>query len=71
MTSQDWYEVWADEGHDVPALLLLRPTASGFEVLDPGQGYLRVFAAAEYDQARFWLNEDEFVLVARKTLDDF
>jgi hypothetical protein len=30
-----WYEVWADEGQDVPYLLLLRPSASGFEVLDP------------------------------------
>ena len=70
MTSSSWYEVWADEGHAVPCLLLLRPTDGGFEVLDPGQANRRVFAAADYDQVRFWLSEDEFVLVGRKELDE-
>ena len=70
MTSTSWYEVWADEGHDVPSLLLLRPTQSGYEVLDPGQGNRRVFASDSYDDALFWLCEDEFVLVGRKAIDE-
>ena len=70
MTSRAWYEVWVDECHDIPVVLLLRPAGDGFEVLDPGQGNRRIFAAAEYDQVRFWLSEDEFVLAARKELEE-
>jgi hypothetical protein len=61
-----WYEVWADEGHDVPYLLLMRPCESGFEILDPKEANGKVFEATTYDEARLWLLEDEFSRVGRK-----
>lgn len=65
-----WYEIWANEGHAVPYLLILRPSANGFEILDPAQGNRKVFEAAIYEEACFWLQEDELVRVGRKELDD-
>lgn len=65
-----WYEVWADEAQAVPYLLLLRPCDAGFEVLDPAEGSRRVFLASNYNEARIWLLEDEFVQVGRKEVDD-
>lgn len=66
----NWYEVWADEGLPVPYVLLLRPTERTFEILDPAQGNKKAFEAPNYEEARMWLLEDEYVLVGRKELDD-
>jgi hypothetical protein len=66
-----WYEVWADEGHNVPYLLLLRPSGARFEVLDPAEENRLVFVASSYEEARLWLLEDEFVCIGRKELDEF
>lgn len=63
-----WYEVWADEGNEVPYLLLLRPTETGFEILDPAQENWKVFETPTYEAACFWLQEDELVRVAKKEL---
>jgi hypothetical protein len=65
-----WYEIWTDEGHAIPYVLLLRPSFSGFEVFDPMLNNKRVFESADYDVAKLWLLEDEFVLVGRKELDE-
>lgn len=65
----NWYEVWADETHDVPYLLLLRPCEEGFEVLDPAEGNKRSFVASEYESVKLWLLEDEFERVGRKEID--
>ena len=65
-----WYEVWADEGHEVPYLLLLRPSEAKFEILDPAQGNRRVHQTTDYQEACFWLLEDEFVRVGRKSVDN-
>ena len=68
--STNWYEIWADEGHDVPYLLLLRPTNSGYEILDPLEGNRQVFRGNRYEDAQTWLLEDEFVSVGRKEVDE-
>jgi hypothetical protein len=65
-----WYEVWADEGHDVPYILLLRPFSGGFEVLDPAQGNKRVFDSTSYEDAKLYVLEDEFTLVGRNEIED-
>jgi hypothetical protein len=65
-----WYEVWADETHEVPYLLLLRPTENGFEIRDPAEGNRKVFEATTYEAASDWLLEDEFVRVGKKEVDD-
>jgi hypothetical protein len=62
-----WYEVWADETQDVPYLLLLRPSSSGFEVIDRTT---KVFESSTYGEAQTWLLEDEYVLVGRKLTDE-
>ena len=68
--SENWYEFWADEGLSVPYVLLLRPRSNGFEVLDPAVGNKKVFASESYEEAMMWLQEDEYVLVGRKNIDD-
>jgi hypothetical protein len=68
--NSDWYEIWADEGHPIPYVLMLRPTSGGFEILDPASANKRVFQSPNYDDAKMWLLEDEFVLVGRKKLDE-
>ncbi|WP_437825297.1 hypothetical protein [Sorangium sp. So ce1153] len=65
-----WYEIWADEGHAVPYVLLLRPSNGGYEILDPAEANRQVFQAEKYEDARIWLLEDEFVCIGRKELDD-
>jgi hypothetical protein len=66
----DWYEVWADEGVPIPYLLLLRPAESTIEILDPAAGHERIFESPSYEDARMWLLEDEYVLVARRKRDE-
>ena len=66
-----WYEVWADETAAIPYVVLLRPNARGFEVVDPKEGDITVFEAATYEDAASWLAEDEFVrLVRTEPVDD-
>jgi len=60
-----WYEVWADETLDVPYLLLVLPTAEGFEILDPKEGGCRVFASPDYVDVVDWLCADEYRRVGR------
>lgn len=69
MTMVKWYEVFANED-DVPVLLLLRPAEAGFEVIDPCRPEHRLFSCANYEEARNWLNEDEYSLLVRKELDE-
>jgi len=66
----NWFEVYACDTDPVPGLLLLRPCPEGFKVLDPGQQNRRVHVAASHQDARYWLNEDEFELVGRKSFDE-
>ena len=68
--SKPWYEIWADEGHDIPYVLMLRPVGARFEVLDPRRDNARVFESDTYQSAKLYLLEDEFVCVGRKELDD-
>jgi hypothetical protein len=66
----NWYEVWANETHDVPYLLLLRPSSNAFEILDPTCGNKKVFESRSYEDATMWLMEDEYTRVGRKELLD-
>jgi len=68
--SENWYEIWVDEGHSAPYVLVLRPDALGFEVLDPASGNKCVFKSPGYESAKMWLLEDEFILVGRKIYDE-
>jgi hypothetical protein len=65
-----WYEVWGYDGHPVPYILLLRPSSNGFEILDPKESNRKVFESRSYEDAMYWLCEDEFERVGRKELDD-
>jgi hypothetical protein len=65
-----WYELWADDQDPVPYILLLRPTAGGYEILDPAQGNQKAFETPSLEDARTWLSEDEFELVGHKEVDD-
>jgi hypothetical protein len=77
-----WYEVWADEGHEIPYVLILVPSGSnyrlgassgdddGYAIFDPKENDRRVFIGSTYEEAKLWLLEDEFTLVARKYIED-
>lgn len=60
-----WYEVWADEGLEVPYLLIVMPdgNGNGVQVLDPRENGCVVHRAGSYDAVRDWLLEDEYCRV--------
>ena len=60
---QHWFEVWADDGHDVPYVLVLLYQSGRCVVRDPKESDRLVFGPATYDECRLWLLEDEFVCV--------
>jgi hypothetical protein len=69
----EWFEVWAEETDDVPYLLILSPSLTEkdkFVIIDPKENNRVVDVLPDYDSARLWLLEDEFVLVrARMPID--
>lgn len=67
-----WYEVWADEGPEVPYLLLVVPEDTGPSVLvlDPSADFRVVHRAEDYENARFWLAADEYELVCGRMVPD-
>jgi len=65
----NWYEIWVDEGLDVPYVLILLSAEAGYQIFDPAERNKIVFASANYDDAKFWLLEDEYVRVCRKEFD--
>ena len=68
--TENWYELWADEGPSVPCVLMVRPSSKGFEVLDLAAGDKKVFESQHYQEVVYWLREDEYELVARKQIDN-
>jgi hypothetical protein len=64
--SAQWYEIWIDDTLDPPYVLHLRPADDGFQVIDPAHGNHVVFLAASYEEAMFWLTEDEYTKVERR-----
>ena len=63
--SDQWYEVWADEGPEVPYLLIVMPerNGNGVKVLDPRENGRVVHRASSYDAVKDWLLEDEYCRV--------
>lgn len=66
-----WYEVWVDEGLDVPYVLLVRPCGADsarVEIIDPFQRCQVVYQAQDYESAKIWLLEDEYTRVEGRML---
>lgn len=62
----EWYEIWADETHDIPYLLLLYLSVTEkdkFFIVDPKQNNKVIKILSDYDSATAWLSEDEFILI--------
>ncbi|TLU99444.1 type II toxin-antitoxin system HicB family antitoxin [Dyadobacter luticola] len=66
----NWYEIWVDESHTKPYILLLQPVNNLFEITDPSQENRKVFESCSYEEARIWLLEDEFICFGRKQTND-
>jgi hypothetical protein len=64
-----WFEVWADDGHDVPYVLVLIARDGMFRIFDPREGNELCFESTDYEAAKFWLLEDEFELIGRRDAD--
>ena len=61
--TQDWYEVWADEGFEPPYILVVLGYADGtVSVFDPKEDKI-VCESDSYEAARLWLLEDEYTRV--------
>ncbi len=67
----DWEfaEVWIDPTLAPPYMLLLLSDRDGnCQVCDPVQKYTTVFASSTYQEAEFWLLEDEYEPVEGRIL---
>ena len=66
-----WYEVWTDEGLEVPyTLIVLQQQGGEVVVLDPKEEYKPIFKAGDYETVKMWLLEDEYTRVdGRMTRD--
>jgi hypothetical protein len=64
MNEHSWYEVWVDDTARPPYVLLLLSKLEGdsFEIYDPGERAVR-HVATSYQDAMFWLTEDEYTKV--------
>ena len=67
-----WYEVWVDEGIKPPYVLLVLSTNDDSVLIkDPKEGNKIVHQAKNYEDAMYWLTEDEYTRVdGRMELDD-
>jgi len=71
MKEYAWYEVWADDTARPPYLLILLADAKeqSFDIYDPGEKVVRE-TVGTYQDAMFWLTEDEYTKVdGRITID--
>jgi hypothetical protein len=70
----DWYEVWVDESTDIPYVLFLCPSKDNpteFLIIDPKENDRVVQTLPDYETARLWLREDEYILVrGRMKIDE-
>ncbi|WP_417389465.1 hypothetical protein [Gimesia sp.] len=59
-----WYEVWSDDGMEIPYILLLfKLSDNRIRIIDPRDNEKVVYESQDYDSAKYWLLEDEYVLV--------
>ena len=60
-----WFEVWWDYSSFPPELLLLVRNEQNqrFAVVEPGSKGQVLHECASYDEAMFWLSEDEYTKV--------
>lgn len=58
-----WYEIWANNTNSPPYVLVVCFQDAGYVVSDPKEGDRVVFHSLEYETVKFWLLEDEFVMV--------
>ena len=57
----EFTEVWIDPALSPPYILLLLGAPNGrSRVYDPAEGYRVIFESHNYDEAQFWLLEDEY-----------
>ncbi len=66
-----WYEVWAEEGSSPPYILILWSDVHGkIEVYDPIEKRI-CYVASSYEDAMYWLTEDEFTQVVGRMSEDW
>jgi hypothetical protein len=65
MNGITWFEVWWDYSSWPPELLLLVADEPNqrFRVIEPGQNGQIMCETVSYEEAMFWLTEDEFTKV--------
>ncbi|MBW4635496.1 MAG: hypothetical protein KME30_27490 [Iphinoe sp. HA4291-MV1] len=62
-------EVWVDPTASPPYVLILLSDSSGKScIYDPNQNYQLVFSSDTYEEAKFWLLEDEYERVQGRLL---
>lgn len=65
-----WFEVWVDDTAEPPYLLMLMSDKEGcLDIYDPGEKVMR-HSVNCYQDAKFWLNEDEYTKVDGRMVID-
>lgn len=60
-------ELWIDTGLNPPYVLQLIQQQDGqYHIIDPQENSNVLYTTASYDDARFWLSEDEYQFVGER-----
>jgi len=67
----EWYEIWTDVS-DIPYILIMGQFEKSKEivVIDPKENDKIIFRSESYDDAKFWLLEDEYTMVDGRVIPD-
>ena len=69
--ASDWkyIEFWIDDSLNPPYVLMLLQSGTGeFIVVDPAEKYKLIYRAGSYDEATFWLAEDEYTYIGGRLI---
>ncbi len=73
LPADNWHslEVWVDPTTTPPyILLLLEDTTGQWRIFDPTKEFTLLFSHPSYEEAKFWLLEDEYECVRGRLLNE-
>ena len=68
--TDNWYEVWVDDGLPQPYVLIVLPKEGGAVIVFDPKESKPVHEAPDYERARLWLLEDEYTRVEGRMTRD-
>jgi len=71
-SSTNWLfmEIWIDLGLYPPYVLqLIKTNAEQYQIIDPKASYTIIHSTSSYQEATFWLNEDEYEFIGNRIIN--